>query len=437
MGLSAAKDHKNDKAGLAARRAALAILSAIFDEARPFDETLMRAQAAALAPRDRAFVLALVQTCLRRKGESEAIIARFLSKKLPRKSGNASLILLLGTTQLLYLAMPPHAVIDLAVTLAREDRNATHFANLINAVLRKLADVKPIDRPRLNVPDWLWRRWTKNYGNSTAEAIARTHATEPPLDLSVKSAAQDWAKTLNGSVLPTGSVRLAARSGTIETLAGFEDGAWWVQDAAAALPVLLLGDVAGKTVLDLCAAPGGKTAQLASRGAKVTAVDQSAPRMARVKQNLDRLNLVAELHIADVMDFSPDRVFDAVLLDAPCSATGTIRRHPELPFIKSERQIADLVDLQARLFAQAAKFVSPGGSLIYCSCSLEPEEGEEQAERFLGGHPDYRRVPLMAEAVAGESQFITAKGDLRTLPSMNIGSDQGLDGFYAARLRKR
>jgi 16S rRNA (cytosine967-C5)-methyltransferase len=437
MGLSAAKDPKNDKAGLAARRAALAILSAIFDEARPFDETLMRAQAAALAPRDRAFVLALVQTCLRRKGESEAIIARFLSKKLPRKSGNASLILLLGTTQLLYLAMPPHAVIDLAVTLAREDRNATHFANLINAVLRKLADVKPIDRPRLNVPDWLWRRWTKNYGNSTAEAIARTHATEPPLDLSVKSAAQDWAKTLNGSVLSTGSVRLAARSGTIETLAGFEDGAWWVQDAAAALPVLILGDVAGKTVLDLCAAPGGKTAQLASRGAKVTAVDQSAPRMARVKQNLDRLNLVAELHIADVMDFSPDRVFDAVLLDAPCSATGTIRRHPELPFIKSERQIADLVDLQARLFAQAAKFVSPGGSLIYCSCSLEPEEGEEQAERFLGAHPDYRRVPLMAEAVAGESQFITAKGDLRTLPSMNIGSDQGLDGFYAARLRKR
>src|SRR5688572_9185766 len=304
MGRSAAKDPKNDKAGLAARRAALAILSAIFDEARPFDETLMRAQAAALAPRDRAFVLALVQTCLRRKGESEAIIARFLSKKLPRKSGNASLILLLGTTQLLYLAMPPHAVIDLAVTLAREDRNATHFANLINAVLRKLADVKPIDRPRLNVPDWLWRRWTKNYGNSTAEAIARTHATEPPLDLSVKSAAQDWAKTLNGSVLSTGSVRLAARSGTIETLAGFEDGAWWVQDAAAALPVLIFGDVAGKTVLDLCAAPGGKTAQLASRGARVTAVDQSAPRMARVKQNLDRLNLVAELHIADVMDFS-------------------------------------------------------------------------------------------------------------------------------------
>jgi 16S rRNA (cytosine967-C5)-methyltransferase len=437
MGLSAAKIQTRDKAGLAARRAALAILSAILDDARPFEETLMQQHAAALAPRDRAFVLALVQTCLRRKGESEAIIAPFLKKKLPRKSGNASLILLLGTTQLLYLGMPPHAVIDLAVTVAREDRNATHFANLINAVLRKLADVKPIDRPRLNVPDWLWRRWTKHHGESTAEAIARAHAAQPPLDLSVRSAPQDWAKVLNGSVLPTGTVRLADRSGAIENLTGFDDGAWWVQDAAAALPVLLLGDVTGKTALDLCAAPGGKTAQLAARGAKVTAVDQSPSRMARVKQNLDRLGLAAELHITDVADFSTDTFFDAVLLDAPCSATGTIRRHPELPFIKSEQQIAELVDVQARLLAQAARFARPGGSLVYCTCSLEPEEGEAQVERFLGAHLDYRRVPLAPEDVAGQSQFITAKGDLRTLPSMNIGADQGLDGFYAARLHKR
>jgi 16S rRNA (cytosine967-C5)-methyltransferase len=434
MGLSAAKHHTNDKAGLAARRAVLVILSAILEVARPFDDTLMQAEAADLAPRDRAFVTALVQTALRRKGESEAIISRFLSKKLPRKSGRARLILLQGATQLLYLETPAHAAIDLAVTLAREDRDARHFANLINAVLRKLADVKPIDRPRLNVPDWLWRRWTKSYGKDTAEAIARAHLAEPALDLSVKSDPEDWATTLNGTVLLTGSVRLKERSGAIENLAGFADGAWWVQDAAAALPVMLLGDVAGKSVLDLCAAPGGKTAQLASRGAKVTAVDQSAPRMARVQQNLDRLKLAAELRIADVLDLPRDHLFDAVLLDAPCSATGTIRRHPELPFIKSEAQLVELAAVQARLFAHAAELVKSGGTVVYCTCSLEPEEGEGQVESFLRLHADYRRRPLTPEDVGGVSRFITAQGDLRTLPSMNIGTDQGLDGFYAARL---
>lgn len=436
MGLSPGKHQKSDKAGLAARRAALAILSAILDAARPFDDALMQEQAKGLEPRDRAFVVALVQTCLRRKGESEAIITRFLAKKLPRKSGSARLILLLGATQLLYLEVPPHAVIDLAVTLAREDRDARHFANLINAVLRKLVDVKPIDRPRLNVPDWLWRRWTKSYGEGTAEAIARAHQSEPALDLSVKSAPQDWATALNGIVLPTGSVRVTERSGGIENLSGFGDGAWWVQDVAAALPVLLLGDVAGKTVLDLCAAPGGKTAQLAALGAKVVAVDQSAQRMDRVRQNLDRLKLTARLRIADVLDFSSDELFDAVLLDAPCSATGTIRRHPELPFIKNEQQIAELADLQARLLGHAAKLVKPGGSLIYCTCSLEPEEGEAQVERFLESQAEYRRAPFAAEDVGGQAQFITAKGDLRTLPSMNIGTEQGLDGFYAARLHR-
>lgn len=434
MGLSTEKHQKDDKAGLAARRAALAILSAILDDARPFDDALMQAHAHALEPRDRAFVVALVQTCLRRKGESQTIITRFLTKKLPRKSGNARLILLLGATQLLYLEVPPHAAIDLAVTLAREDRDARHFANLINAVLRKLVDVPPIDRPRLNVPDWLWRRWVKTYSGGRAERIARSHLREPALDLSVKSAPQDWAKALNAIVLPTGTVRVTERSGTIENLSGFGDGAWWVQDVAAALPVLLLGDVAQKSILDLCAAPGGKTAQLAARGARVTAVDQSVPRMERVKQNLDRLKLDAELRTSDVLEFSSDELFDAVLLDAPCSATGTIRRHPELPYIKSEEQIAGLAELQARLLAHAARLVKPGGRLIFCTCSLEPEEGEIQIERFLASHGDYRRLPLTADDVAGQSQFITATGDLRTLPSMNIGTEQGLDGFYAARL---
>jgi 16S rRNA (cytosine967-C5)-methyltransferase len=190
-------------------------------------------------------------------------------------------------------------------------------------------------------------------------------------------------------------------------------------------------------VLDLCAAPGGKTAQLASRGATVTAVDQSASRMERVRRNLDRLKLAAELHIADVLDLPADRLFDAVLLDAPCSATGTIRRHPELPYIKNEAQVAELAALQARLLAQAGRLVRPGGMLIYCTCSLEPEEGEAQVESFLAAHADFRRLPLIPEDVMGQSQFVTTQGDLRTLPSMNIGTDQGLDGFYASRLMRR
>jgi 16S rRNA (cytosine967-C5)-methyltransferase len=344
------------------------------------------------------------------------------------------LILLLGTTQLLYLETPAHAAIDLAVTLAREDNEARHFASLINAVLRRLADAKPVGRPRLNAPDWLWRRWVNAYGESTAETIARAHVMEPALDLSVKSAPEDWARMLGASVMPTGTLRLSDRSGAIETLAGFAEGAWWVQDAAAALPVRFLGDVAGKTALDLCAAPGGKTAQLASRGASVTAVDQSASRMARMRQNLDRLELQAELHVADVLAFPADRLFDAVLLDAPCSATGTIRRHPELPFIKSEKQLAGLVELQQRLLAHSAKFVAPGGTLVFCTCSLEPEEGEEQVETFLERHSVFRRAPLTPVDVGGQTQFVTPRGDLRTLPSMNIGTDQGLDGFFACRL---
>ena len=436
MGLSEAKP-QSSKAGLAARRAAIAILSVILDKARPFDDALMRDHAGTLAARDRAFVTALVQTSLRRKGECEAAFGRFLDKKLPRKSGTTELILLVSSAQLLYLGAPAHAVIDLAVTLAREDRDGRHFAGLVNAVLRKLVGISPVDKPHLNVPQFLWRRWTKNYGKRIAHEIAAAHVIEPALDLTVKSDPEEWAAKLGGVVLPTGSIRLRDRQVGIEALDGFGDGAWWVQDAAAALPVRLLGDVAGMTVLDLCAAPGGKTAQLAARAAQVTALDQSALRMERVKQNLDRLHLQAELLITDVLDFPKGRLFDAVLLDAPCAATGTIRRHPELPYIKSESQIAELASLQERLFDHAAGFVRQGGSLVYCTCSLEPEEGENQVERFLGLHPDFARRALTPDDVAGQSQFITPAGDLRTLPSMNIGPDQGLDGFYAARLQRR
>jgi 16S rRNA (cytosine967-C5)-methyltransferase len=432
MGLSELTKSEG-KAGLAARRSALAILSAVLTQGRPFDDALMRDHAGGLEPRDRSFVTALVQTSLRHKGECDAIVAQFLTKKLPRKSGCAALVLLMGAAQLLYLEAPPHAVIDTAVTLVREDRDARHFSGLINAVLRKVAAASPLDKPHLNVPQFLWRRWIEAYGRKTAHEIATAHAGLPPLDLSVKSDPEKWAEALNASLLPTGSLRLKDRQQAIETLPGFTEGAWWVQDAAAALPARLLSDVAGRSVLDLCAAPGGKTAQLAGAGAKVTAVDQSAPRMERVQQNLDRLGLKAELNVSDALDFMASP-FDAVLLDAPCSATGTIRRHPDLPHIKSEQQIAELVLLQERLLGHAATLVRSGGSLIYCTCSLEPEEGEVQIDRFLDRHPDFTRHKVTPGDVAGEAQFVTGKGDLRTLPSMKIGEDQGLDGFYASHL---
>ncbi|MFZ5674793.1 MAG: RsmB/NOP family class I SAM-dependent RNA methyltransferase [Pseudomonadota bacterium] len=436
MGLGALKA-QGGKAGLPARRAALAILADILGEARPFDDALMLQHAEDFEPRDRAFVTALVQTSLRRKGECEAVLDRFMSKRLPRKAGKTSLILLLSAAQLLYLGGPPHAVIDLAVTLAREDRDSRHFSALINAVLRKLVGVEPLDKPHLDVPQWLWRRWVKTYGKKTAHDIARAHLKMAPLDITPKSDAEGWAQKLGGLALPTGSVRLIDRQGAVETLAGFDEGAWWVQDAAAALPVKILGDVAEKTVLDICAAPGGKTAQLAAAGARVTAIDQSVARMGRVRENLDRLKLTAELCVTNALDFPLGPLFDAVLLDAPCSATGTIRRHPELPYIKSDIQIAELTDLQARLLAYAARFVKPGGSLVYCTCSLEPEEGESQIESFLAGHADFARRALSPADVGGEARFITEAGDLRTLPSMNIGEDQGLDGFYAVRLQRQ
>jgi 16S rRNA (cytosine967-C5)-methyltransferase len=249
----------------------------------------------------------------------------------------------------------------------------------------------------------------------------------------VKDNAALWAERLSATLLPTGSLRLPLQHGPVTELPGFAEGEWWVQDAAAALPVMLAGSVAGKTALDLCAAPGGKTAQLAARGATVTAVDDSAPRLARLHDNLKRLRLAATVLTADVLALPEDRQYDLVLLDAPCSATGTIRRHPDLPHLKSARQIDGLVKLQARLLDKAATLTRPGGMLLYCTCSLLPEEGEDQTAAFLTRQPEFSRLPVKPADVGGEARFISPAGDLRTLPAMAFGGDT-LDGFYTARL---
>jgi 16S rRNA (cytosine967-C5)-methyltransferase len=294
-----------------------------------------------------------------------------------------------------------------------------------------------VDSATLDTPQWLLARWENNYGTTTAQAIAVANSHEPALDLTVKNDPEHWANVLGGRVLPTGSVRAIVR-GPISQLPGYADGAWWIQDAAAALPAKLLGDVRGLAVADLCAAPGGKTAQLAAAGARVVAVDRAPERLERLRQNLTRLLLTAEMVAADVTEWQAGP-FDAVLLDAPCSSTGTIRRHPDIPWLKRAADIPALAALQRRLVARAVQLTKPGGVLVYCSCSLEPEEGIEIVHDLLSHTPNLVRRPISADEVHSHSEWLTADGDLRTLPCHLPDPDSrmaGLDGFYAARLQR-
>jgi 16S rRNA (cytosine967-C5)-methyltransferase len=292
------------------------------------------------------------------------------------------------------------------------------------------------DALALNVPAWMLARWTQAYGGDQARRIAAASLAEAPLDVTVKEAPETWAERLGGAVLPTQTVRLAA-GGRIEELAGYAEGAWWVQDAAAALPARLLGDVAGKSVADLCAAPGGKTAQLAAAGANVTSVDMAGARLERLRSNLSRLHLDAQLVEADAVTWKPGRTFDAVLLDAPCTATGTMRRHPDILRLKRADDVAALADIQTRLLDSASGLVAPGGTLLYCTCSLEPEEGARQIEAFLARDRRFTRSPVIAGECGIAADWLTPAGELRTLPFHLPGEQphlSGMDGFYAARL---
>ena len=437
--------------GLATRRIAADILDGVLHKRRTLDDQLDGAAAhpglKTLSDRDRALMRRLVATILRRLGTLRHVLSQMLDKGLPSDAPRAESALLIGAAQILWMDVPDHAAVDLSVRLVQTDRRAAKYAGLVNAVLRRCAReahplIKDVEAQSLDIPAWLMTRWTAHYGAETAHAIARALSYEPPLDITVKGDPSQWATRLHGEALQTGTVRTLLQ-GPITMLPGFSEGQWWVQDAAAALPAMLFGDVNGKAIADLCAAPGGKTAQLAAAGASVTAIDRSPARIGRLRDNLTRLSLSAETLVADATEWagpSAGGLFDGVLVDAPCAATGTIRRHPDVAWLKQESDIITLTTLQKRLLERAVTLLKPGGTLVYCTCSLEPEEGEQAVAGLLEAESGIKRSPIEASEVGGLAEIITPDGAIRTLPShLPHASDPrlgGLDGFYAARLVK-
>jgi len=425
--------------------ASQAILDALI-KGKPFEERFggeNDANSRGLDARDRAFARSIATVGLRRLGTIRKAMLKFLDKGMPKKAGPLEGVLIAAAAQLLFMDASDHAAVDLAVRATRNDPASMPFAALANAVLRNIAPNKaellessdPLDD---DTPAWLAQRWRNRYGETTARAIAAAHRNEPTLDLTVKSDAAGWATRLGGRALPTGSVRLDTHT-AIPELEGYAEGEWWVQDAAAALPARLAPLSPGDRALDLCAAPGGKAAQLAHAGASVVALDRSAERLKRLAGNLARLNLSVELAIADAITYQA-APFDFTLLDAPCSATGTIRRHPDVAWTKRAGDIVSLAKAQSELLDRAVSLTKPGGVLIYCTCSLEPEEGENQISELMRRNQDLSRVPIEASEIGGLDECISKDGDLRTLPCHLVADtprQSGLDGFFAARLKKR
>ncbi|MDR1827842.1 MAG: RsmB/NOP family class I SAM-dependent RNA methyltransferase [Methylobacteriaceae bacterium] len=407
----------------------------------PIPEALRRSKPSAATAFDEQFAAAIVAAAFRRRGSIGAVLERRLPRGLP-KDRRVAAFLFTGAAELMVLGTPPYAVVDSMVAITRGDAKTRFASGLINAVLRKVGDdPEPLGAGRLDdIPEWLRKRWLRRYGLETTGRIADVFRFPANVDITLKEPAAplspaQWAERLEGVVLPSGSIRLTHKR-PVHTLPGFSEGAWWVQDMAAALPVKMLAPQKGENILDLCAAPGGKTAQLAAAGAVVTAVDISESRMQRLQENLKRLALDATLCVGDALKF-PESPFDAVLLDAPCSATGTIRRHPELPWIRGESDIAGLVRLQENLLEKAARCVRPGGRLVYAACSLEPEEGEEQIRRFLNRHREFVR-----EESGVAAGWRNREGDMRILPPDIPAIDDlpelgGADGFFAAVVRRK
>jgi 16S rRNA (cytosine967-C5)-methyltransferase len=431
-GTPPAVNDNEDIPGLPARAAALDLLGTALSRRAGLDEGLNHPAMAALAPRDRAFARALVMAALRHLGPIDAALQSRIRKPPPERIVN---VLRLGAAQLLVLKTPPHAAVGATVDLAAAQKGGQAFKGLVNAVLRGFTrEPVALDDPALLAPPWLAARWAAAFGADEARAVAALIAAEPATDLTLQDPADadELAAELEATVLPQGQLRVGLK-GEVSAWPGFDAGRWWVQDASAAVPARLLHVQRGETAVDLCAAPGGKTLQLAAAGAKVVAVDRSAGRIKRVSENLARTGLGAEVVVADAAEWRDGRGFDAVLLDAPCSATGTFRRHPDVLWVASPADIPKLAQVQAKLLDSAARRVKPGGRLVYCVCSLEPEEGEGQVAAFLARTPGFTLDPIAPGEGGAPEASLRNDGTLRILPHHREG---GTDGFYVARLRR-
>ncbi|HAJ83647.1 MAG TPA: 16S rRNA methyltransferase [Rhodobacteraceae bacterium] len=415
-----------------ARLAAIKVLNGVMTEQKQLSEMTQTDEFKGLAPEDRARTQRLATHTLRHVGRADRALRPHLAKLPAVEVLN---ILRLGVVEIVGLGAPAHAVVNDLVSICASTGQTRPYKGLVNAVLRKaVADVtgKWDKSPVQMLPKWLRNPLREAYGNGTIMAMETAHMRGAQVDLTVTADPQAWAESLGGTVLPNGSVRLD-HMGQISALAGFDDGKWWVQDAAASWPAAWLALKSGETVLDVCAAPGGKTMQMALSGAEVTALDISAKRMERVAENLTRTKLEADLVVANVLDWQDARQFDAVLLDAPCSATGTIRRHPDLPFAKDGTGITELIRLQAEMLSAAAKRVRPGGRLVFCTCSLIPDEGEVHAENFLDAHKDFVVDTMVPEGM--EPEWRTQEGGYRLRP--DYWADRGgMDGFYIIRMNR-
>lgn len=422
------------------RAAAFDLIDAVLNHKRLLDEAQSLSKPyMALPERDRGLAMLIARTVLRHLGEIDALIDAFLDKPLGKKGQGAVTVLRIGLSQLMFLDIAEHAAVDTTVDLCRGG-DLQPYRKLVNAVLRRAQRegalvLDQLDRVSVNTPQWLWDTWVAAFGDDTARAIASQHMQEPPLDITVKADPARWAEAMNARLMPTGSLRLFDHKGSVTTLPGFEEGAWWVQDLAASLPARLLGNIADTDVLDLCCAPGGKTMELAAAGARVIAVDRSDKRLNRVRDNLSRTGLNAKLVVANVETWRPDMLADAVLLDAPCSATGTARRHPDVLHLKTAADIAKLAALQSRLLRAAVDMVRPGGLVVYCTCSLQPEEGEGQIDALIAGGAPVEIDPIKPAEAGALAHIVTQNGYLRTLPC-HLGDQGGMDGFFAARLRR-
>ncbi len=427
---------------LASRNIAVELLHSVLKQGNTVDIAISRhAGYSNLPPKERSFCHHLTMTTLRYKGALSALLQQFLRKPLKNNLFNIQLCLLIGACQILLMNVPAHAAVDTSVTLAK--RYNTAFAALVNAVLKQISAnghnwwcEQPIES--INMPKWLWRCMTDCYGNDDARLIAGAFLQEPALDITIKCSKQmdKWQQELQLTSLPFGSMRYNGGARDIDKWPGFQQGEWWVQEVAASLPVKLMGNVNNRLVLDACAAPGGKTAQLAAAGAQVVAVDKSKSRLNRLQENLQRLHLTHNVQVvtADLLHWHNKQLFDIILLDAPCSATGTIRRNPELLWQRTAQDISRLVLLQQQLIEKVTLWLKPGGMLMYSVCSIMPQEGEEQIAKLI------KKGMLVLEPfreceLHKHPELLTAAGELRILP-YHFAQYGGIDGFYIARLRK-